>query len=131
MLLTSELFEFKENRAGVLELWIGTKKYPCGLLSIKTHRAFKLPRSIRIRKELGHYYVSFCYAQEALSNDGSALEQFASLQEQSRAYLEAHTVGIDRGVVIAAQTSETSYDLAPHEQANKLRTEAYLRSMPL
>ena len=29
--------------------------------------------------------------------------------------------------MIAAQTSKTSYELAPHEQANKLRTEAYLK----
>ena len=127
LLLTSELFEFKKNEAGVLELWIGTKKYPLGLLSIKIHRAFELPRSIRIRKELGQYYVSFCYEEQHGCAQVASSEHLAFLATQSRAYLEAHTVGIDRGVVIAAQTSDTSYDLASHELARKQGTEKYLK----
>jgi hypothetical protein len=31
--LTAELFEFKDNADGQLELWIGIKKYPVGLAS--------------------------------------------------------------------------------------------------
>jgi len=125
--LTSELFKFEEQKDGTLRLVIGTTKYPVGVLSLKKHRLFKIPRSLRIRKELGEYFVSFCYEEEKACPDVSAPEQLRFLQEQSRAYLEAHTVGVDRGVVIAAQTSDTSYELTPQQLARKKRTEDYLK----
>jgi len=129
VLLTAELFEFKENAYGQLELWIGTKKHPVGLLRLKQHRSFKRPRSLRIKRELGVYFVSFCYQeQEALVQDQSTcLEQLAFLKQQSLEYLQAHTVAIDRGVVIAAQTSTTSYDLTPRQLAKKLAKQSYLK----
>jgi putative transposase len=129
ILLTAELFEFKKNEFGILELWIGTPKYPLGKLSLNRHRGFKVPRSLRVRKELGEYFVSFCYEDECLITEQqlTAQEQLANLKKLSYEELENCTVGIDRGVVIAAQTPDTSYDLAPHELAKKFATEQYLK----
>jgi putative transposase len=100
-----------------------------GLLRLKQHRSFKRPRSLRIKRELGVYFVSFCYQeQEALVQEqSSCLEQLAFLKQQSLEYLQAHTVAIDRGVVIAAQTSTTSYDLTPRQSAKKLAKQSYLK----
>jgi len=50
-----------------------------------------------------------------VQDQSTCLEQLAFLKQQSLEYLQAHTVAIDRGVVIAAQTSTTSYDLTPRQ----------------
>ena len=46
--LTRELYQFKKNENGKLQLTIGTKKFSVGLLKFNAHRDFAEPKSIRI-----------------------------------------------------------------------------------
>ncbi|NBX71622.1 transposase, partial [bacterium] len=127
--LTSELFRFEETATGALQLVIGTPKYPVGVLALTRHRSFKIPRSIRIRKALGQYYVSFCYEDDKVlvEQQRSAQEQLVALSRLSYEELAAQTVGLDRGVAIAVQTCTTSYNLSSSQKKNKLTAEQYIK----
>lgn len=62
--LTSELFEFTpvvDMEAGEItghQLHVGTKKYPVGVLAFKANIDFKLPATIHISINAGHWHVS-------------------------------------------------------------------------
>ena len=61
--LTREVFRFDHCDDGNVRLFIGTKTNNIGYLSFKAHGKFEIPNSLYVRKERGHYYVSFCYEQ--------------------------------------------------------------------
>ncbi len=94
--LTRELFRFEKCEDGVTRLFVGSKKHNLGHLSIKTHKKFKTPNSIYIKKRHNSYWVSFCYeaGSEPTLTDK---EHYKALSKKGEAYLIKHTVGIDRG----------------------------------
>jgi len=98
--VTSELFYFRDNK-----LYLGTKTKDFGVLKIKAHRKFQLPKSITISKQAGCWYVSFCYNDLNL-NDSKPEDIFSSLGKEDFEYLNAKTVGIDRGISIPFATSD-------------------------
>lgn len=126
--LTSELYEFVENSNGTLSLIIGTKKFPVGELKFTAHRDFKVPKSIRIKKKAGLWFVSFCYddglLEEGLLSDKEALKTF---QQMSPEELQACVIGVDRGIVVACHTDMAAYDLSPEAKANRKKKERYLK----
>src|SRR3990167_9414412 len=128
--LTRELFKFDIGQDGVMRLFIGTKTNNIGYLSIKIHRAFKLPNSIYIKKENGRYFVSFCYDN---GKDDTLLptakEHLTYLSGASRDYLNDHVIGIDRGVVVPAQAGDHSFDLTRGQKNNKVKAEHYIKRL--
>ena len=121
--LTRELFEFQVCSDGVTRLFIGTKSNNIGFLALKTHRKFKEPKSIRIKKKNGRYWVSFCYDDPI---DESKLktkqEHLALLQTKTTKELEGVVEAVDRGVCCPAQTTSASYDFTV-EQKKSLKQE--------
>ncbi len=121
--LTRELFKFQKGEDGVTRLYIGSRKHNLGHLSIKTHRPYKIPNSIYIKKKHDQYWVSFCYEEE--DTKASLLTEkahFKALFKKDEAYLSRHVVGIDRGIKRAVQTSYGQgdyYDLSPKEKKRK------------
>jgi len=128
--VTKELFRFEKCEDGVIRLFIGSKTNNIGYLSIKTHRNFKEPKSIYIKKKNGRYTVSLAFNDEAdekgLLDQESYLELLSSL---SKEYLEKITMGIDRGVTRPVQAGEDVYDFTPGQKKNKLGKEKYLKRL--
>ena len=127
--LTREVFRFEKDDSGNLKLFIGTKRNNIGHLAIKRHRHFKLPSSITIKREKGRYYVSFCYGEATQNNLSFNKENLKHLQSASIDWLTQHTVGIDRGVAIAVQANDDSFDLTDNQRQNKLKKEKYIKRM--
>ena len=121
VLLTRELFCFKDvihfDGSITKKLIIGTKTNQIGELKFKAHREFGLPKQIVIGKKNNHWVVSFCYEVDGSEKtEQELLEEYSSLDEAS---LNELTVGIDRGVAIAFQTSQkVSYDF---DQKSKIK----------
>lgn len=127
--LTRELFRFEVGEDGVRRLFIGSKTNNIGYLSIKTHRPFQLPNSIHIKKECGQYYVSFCYdtgSEKAITTDQA---HFDYLKATSNTFLEAHVVGIDRGVIIPVQAGDTRYDFSEGQKKKKEKSQRYIKRL--
>ena len=128
--LTRELFKFEEGKDGVTRLFVGTKKNNIGYLSFKSHRDFKLPNSIYIKKKRGQYTVSFCYDDGI--NDKSfptGDEHLAYLKGETKEYLNDNVIGIDRGVTIPAQAGNQSFDFTPGQKKNKTKAERYIKRL--
>jgi len=124
--LTGELFQFQKGKDGITRLFIGSKTNNIGYLAIKSHKKYKQPKSLYIKKRHNSYWVSFCYELEE-NSIFSDKEHYKSLSQKGEDYLMQHTVGIDRGVARAVQTSlerEVFFDLKPHEKAHKTYLEA-------
>ncbi|OGT43313.1 MAG: transposase, partial [Gammaproteobacteria bacterium RIFCSPHIGHO2_12_FULL_37_34] len=128
--LTRELFRFDRDTNGTLRLFIGTKTNNIGYLSFKAHRKFQIPNSIYIKKECGHYSVSFCYDNR--ENDHVWLtdaEHLDYLKNQTADYLNDHVIGIDRGVVVPAQSNDQSFDFTIGQKKNKAKAERYIKRL--
>ncbi len=126
--LTRELFRFDKTPEGV-KLFIGTKKNNIGYLKIKFHtKEFALPKSIRLKKNNGKYWVAFCYDD---SVDESTLldekEHLEFLRGCSEEYLEHHTVGIDRGVARPVQFGSKVFDFTDEQKRKKILKEKYIK----
>lgn len=121
--LTRELFSFQKGEDGVSRLFIGNKKHNLGHLTIKSHRAYKPPNSIYIKKKHHTYWVSFCYEDDRISNEVKTQKQhLKDLSTKETKYLMDNLVGIDRGIARPVQTSlgeECYYDLDNSEKASK------------
>tara|TARA_Y100001936_G_C16040377_1_gene651191 strand:- start:11 stop:1369 length:1359 start_codon:yes stop_codon:yes gene_type:complete len=116
--LTNELFKiFKENGRWVLE--VGTKSKPLGRLNVKFHRAFKIPKSIYIKRNHNRWSVSFCY-EDGMSNNYTREAHLKYLQGATRDQLENKVIGIDRGIKRPIQFGETKVNYTP-EQIKKMR----------
>ncbi|KEY61003.1 RNA-guided endonuclease TnpB family protein [Serratia sp. DD3] len=128
--LTRELFNFELCSDGNVRLFIGTKTNNIGYLSFKAHSKFEKPNSLYVRKARGHYYVSFCYENGVdESTLSSNAEHLAFLQGASREFLEQHTIGIDRGVAIAAQAGEISFDFSARQKRHLSKADRYLHRL--
>jgi putative transposase len=128
--LTRELFKFENDEYGVMRLLIGTKTNPIGYLSFKSHRSFKMPNSIYIKKETGKYFLSFCYEEDR--NDKFLLtdeEHLAYLKDQTKTYLNDYVLGIDRGIVIPAQAGDQSFEFTKGQKKNKTKAEQYIKRL--
>lgn len=130
--LTRELFLFGEDAFGNLQLWIGGKKHKIGCLSLTKHKPFSLPNSIYIKKKYNRYWVSFCYEDNQAPSEQSLEDQqhLFALKLQSAEHLEAHTIGVDRGIARPVQTSDGLadwFDLSAAEKAKKKQLERQLR----
>jgi len=125
--LTRELYQFGKDETGKRLLKIGTKKFPLGVLKFKAHRNFVEPKSLWIRKQAGTWWVSFCYEDgldgDTLASTQDRLEFFRMLSAEE---LETRVIGIDRGVKVAAQTQDTSYDLGKKEKEKQREREKYI-----
>jgi putative transposase len=128
--LTREVFRFETCDDGNLRLFIGTKTNNIGYLSFKKHRLFQIPNSLYLRKERGQYFVSFCYENEQV---GDALspndEHLAFLQGATRKYLEEHTVGVDRGVIVPLHTGDEMFDFTVEQKKNFSKSERYIKRL--
>jgi len=128
--LTRELFSFVKGEDGVTRLSIGLKRNNIGYLSIKNHRRYKEPASIYIRKKHNTYWVSFCYQDPCAPQENkSTKETLEMLRKKGKDYLEAHTVGIDRGIVrpVQCSDSDTFFDFNKGEKRNKKVLENQIR----
>ena len=125
--LEQRLFHFETDvDSKQLKLFIGTKTRDLGFLKVKYHHFFRTPKSIRIRKKAGVWWVSFSYEEPSLSKvpgDQKTLELF---RKETRESLEDKVIGVDRGVAVAAQTDTASYDYSSRE---KNRLAFHLRSL--
>jgi len=126
--LTRELFRFEKGEDGVVRLFIGTKSNNIGFLSVKFHRKFKDPNSMRIKKKNGKYTVCFCYedapSQEELFDQKEHLKY---LNGMSKEELERITVGIDRGVKRPIQAGSETFDLSEEQKRQKKAKEKYIK----
>lgn len=124
--LTKELFSFEQCDDGVTRLFIGAKRNNIGYLSIKTHRAFKEPKSIYIRKSAGHYTVSFCY-EDGEPDQPNDIEHLKYLSGASKEWLNKNVIGVDRGVAIPVHTGDYAYDFTPEQKRSMARRERYVK----
>lgn len=126
--LTSELYEFRTDEAGQPRLVIGTKKFPVGELKFTLHRSFQLPKSVRVKKKAGKWYVSFCYDDELHEADclseRVAIERFKAMTAED---LDQRVEGVDRGVAVACHTDRRLFDLSSEAKTKRIKTERYLK----
>lgn len=127
--LTRELFKFDKAQDGVFRLFVGTKTNNIGYLSFKSHRPFNLPNSIYIKKACGQYTISFCYDDGEIKSLPTDNEHLSYLKYATRAYLNDHVVGIDRGVAIPAQASNQAFDFTKGQKKNKTKAERYIKRL--
>lgn len=128
--LTREVFSFDTCEDGNVRLFIGTKTNNIGYLSFKKHHQFEIPNSLYIRKERGHYYVSFCYNNGA--NDSALFsdkEHLNYLQGASREYLEENVVGIDRGIAIPAHAGFKTFDFSDNQKKRLTKSDRYIKRL--
>lgn len=108
--LTSELFNFKQvgdvETGGITshQLYIGTKKFPVGVLAFTAHREFKLPATIHISINAGRWHISFNYDNNI--PEPSDKEIAEHLMQFTEVELKAVTIGLDRGVNIPLAGSD-------------------------
>lgn len=129
--LTRELFRFEKSEEGVVRLFIGSKTNNIGYLSFKSHRSFKLPNSIYIKRERGQYTVSFCYDSfmEMDKNMLSDNEHLTYLQGTNQDYLNVNVVGIDRGIVRPVHAGDQSFDFTQNQKNNKEKAARYIKHL--
>jgi putative transposase len=126
--LTRELFKFEKCPDGVIRLFIGTKNNNIGYVSIKMHKAFKEPNSIRLSRENGRYKVSFCYDDGFdESNLLNSSEHLKYLRDFSKKELESMTIGIDRGIVRPVQAGKKYFDFTLEQKNKKKKKEKYIK----
>jgi putative transposase len=118
--LEQKLFQLKNDPiTGRQNLSLGTEKYPVGFVQLE-HRGFlQLPKSLRVKKKAGIWWVSFCY-EDAL--DESSLltkeERLAEFRSLSKEELFPRVIGIDRGIKVACQTDEETFDYTQQEKSS-------------
>ena len=120
--LTCELFSFVKGEDGVTRLFVGNKKHNIGYLSIKNHRSYRKPNSLYVRKKHNKYWVSFCYEDHTTPKEHqSEKATLKELRKLGKDYLEAHTIGIDRGCArpVQCSDSDTFFDFNKGEKKNK------------
>ncbi|NGX44316.1 MAG: hypothetical protein K1060chlam3_00482 [Candidatus Anoxychlamydiales bacterium] len=85
-------------------------------MTLKIHRSFKEPTSIRIKKRNGKYSVSFCYEDGLDESDLlSQKDHLKYLKKASRKDLEDQTIGIDLGVKIPAYAGDNIFDFSKEQ----------------
>ena len=126
--LTSELFRFEKCSDGVIRLFIGTKRNNIGYLSIKNHKVYEKPNSIRIKRKNGRYYVSFCYEDQLDEDKLQTQTQYLGyLKTLSYEQLEEITIGVDRGVKRPVQAGGKTYDFTIEQKRKKEAKQKYIK----
>jgi len=121
--LEKKLFRFEIDLITQKQkLFIGSEKYPLGFIELEERGSFEEPKSLRIKKKAGIWWVSFCY-QDALDESSllskqERLEQFRKLSDEE---LSVRVIGIDRGVKVACQTNQETFDYSKQEK-NSLKS---------
>jgi putative transposase len=123
--VTSELFRFipltDELRGDVkgYQLYVGTDKFPVGIIPYVAHRSHAIPSSIHIAVEGDHWWLSFAAEDAAIAMPTKTVdttrEQIAEdLRHLSVDQLAERTLGGDRGVAKPLVTSDgQTFDLQP------------------
>ncbi len=123
--LTSELFQimpFTDEVTGKIpgyQLYVGTAKFPVGIVPYVAHRPHALPASIHIAVEGGQWWLSFAAEDPDVTRPAqtvdAATEQIAeNLRHLSADQLAERTLGGDRGVAKPLMTSNGQvFDLQP------------------
>jgi putative transposase len=109
--LTSELFRFPgavddEAKPGQHIIEIGTVKKPLGTIRFNARAAFRVPSSVHIAMEHGHWHLSFSFDDDKV--EPSDEDTAAWLRQHCAAELEGMTIGFDRGVVAPVVGSDGS-----------------------
>ena len=129
--LTNELFSFEAVEGTTPEevsyrLSIGKGKFPVGVIAYTAHRPHKIPASITLTVDAGHWYVSFNI------DDGLPLptpqEIAAELATWPQAQLRASALGIDRGVAVPVYASTGMRAGLSEVQQQRLRKKERARS---
>lgn len=107
----------------------GSKRNNIGYLSFKKHKNFKNPNSLYIKKKNGKYWISFCYGEATQNNHAFNKENLAYLNQCDQTWLEAYTVGIDRGVARPVQANDDIYDFTANQKRNKEKQAKYLKRL--
>ena len=123
--LTSELFTFipqneeKTRTVTSYQLYIGTEKFPVGVIPYQTHRSHGVPSSIHIAVEGSHWWLSFAAEDPEVTmlaqTVDATTEQIAEdLRHLSADPLAERTLGGDRGIAKPLMTSDgQTFDLQP------------------
>ena len=123
--LTAELFRFlpriQEATGEVTgyHLWVGTDKFPVGIIPYVAHRRHAVPSSIYIAVEGDRWWLSFAAEDPEVTMPGqdadAATERIAeTLRHHSADQLAERTLGGDRGVAKPLVTSDGQvFDLRP------------------
>lgn len=127
--LTRELFEFVPQADGSHKLFIGTKRFPFGVLSFHAHRKYGIPNTVILSRHNADYFVSFNYEQTGIEVVSEA-DLLAHLQTFTVAELLAQSEGYDRGVKIGVQASDgTAYDFTPEQKRNIARIQVHVKEL--
>lgn len=130
--LTSELFAFDpivSTQTGETlgcRLLIGTKKFPVGPIAFTAHKDYRLPASIRLILDAGHWYLTFSTEDGVPEPD----EEYtvAWLRQFSEDELLERTFGGDRGVEIPlAGNDGQRFDCSPAQRVRIVKKEARVR----
>ena len=102
--ITSELFTFRYDPKTHTEvLYVGTKKFPVGILLFKAHTSYTKPKSLHVSVHNDKWFVSFS------NEDGNSIPGEAEVLEKLRTMTEpellARTMGFDRGVTVPVMSS--------------------------
>ena len=129
ILLTEEVFSLEKNEYGQWKLFVGGKKNNIGFLEVNFHKKdFNPPKTIRIKKSSGQYFVSFCYddGQNISEEKNSPLDKARMMFPEE---LAQGVVGCDRGVKIPLVANGQIFDLTEAEKKNKVKKEKYRKRM--
>ncbi len=130
--LTSELFAFEPTVSTLTgevlghRLLVGTQKFPVGTIAFTAHKDYRLPASIRLVLDAGHWYLTFSAEDDAPEPDEE--DTVAGLLRLSEAELLEKTFGGDRGVAIPlAGNHGQRFDFSPVQRARMVKKEARAR----
>jgi len=108
--LTSEVFKFvpvEDTETGEItghQLYIGTRKFPFGILAFKAHKDYKIPASLHISIHAGRWHVSFNYDDNIPEPSDKDTTEW--LMQFDEAELRKLTAGLDRGVTLPLAGSD-------------------------
>lgn len=108
LLLTRQYFSIAPtSRTDTFELRFGSARKPGGVILFHAHRDFLMPAMVSIALTSRSLTVSFSFeeAVEEGKYPETEAEIAARLSHCTKAELEAHSVGLDRGVVRPVQSS--------------------------
>ena len=108
LLLTRRYFTIEPtSRDDRFKLRFGSARKPGGVIIFHAHRDFRMPAMVSVTLTARSLTVSFSFEEPAEEGKfpETEAEIAARLLQYSKAELEAHSVGLDRGVVRPVQSS--------------------------
>ncbi|MHB1607128.1 MAG: RNA-guided endonuclease InsQ/TnpB family protein [Acidiferrobacter thiooxydans] len=128
--LTSEVFKFVpvvDIETGAIighQIYLGTKKFPVGVLAFKAHKEYSLPASLHISIHAGRWHVWFNYDDNIPEpTDKDATEWLIQFDEVE---LRKMTAGLDRGVTLPlAGSDHQQFDFSKTQKKRLLAQERH------